>query len=126
MALAEGRYADARARLANYLEATGPDPDTLASLAVIETNLGNSAAAVAALNSARALVGDSSRRAELEAQIYARAGDAVATVAALRPLEAQGRLDRYALRADPAFVRIATEPAWVAFLSEAPSVVPTP
>ncbi len=48
MALAEGRYADARARLANYLEATGPDPDTLASLAVIETNLGNTAAAVAA------------------------------------------------------------------------------
>ena len=121
MALAEGRYADARARLANYLEATGPDPDTLASLAVIETNLGNSAAAVAALNSARALVGDSSRRAELEAQIYARAGDAVATVAALRPLEGQGRLDRYALRADPAFVRIATEPAWVAFLAEAPT-----
>lgn len=126
MALAEGRNADARARLANYLEQTGPDPDTLASLAVIETNLGNSDAAVAALNSARALVGDSLRRAELEAQIYARAGNAEATVAALRPLEGQGRLDRYALRADPAFIRIATEPAWVAFLAEAPAAKATP
>jgi hypothetical protein len=125
MALADGRSADARARLANYLEATGPDPDSLASLAVAETNLGNGAAAVAAVEAARALVGESWRRAELEAQIYARAGNAAATVAALRPLEGQGRLDRYALRADPAYLRIATDPAWVAFLSEAPSAPPT-
>jgi hypothetical protein len=126
MALAEGRNADARARLANYLEATGPDPDTLASLAVVETNLGNEAAAVAAVESARALVGETWRRAELEAQIYARAGNATATVGALRHLEGQGRLNRYALRADPAYLRIATDPAWIAFLSEAPSAVPTP
>lgn len=126
MALADGRNADARARLANYLEATGPDPDTLASLAVVETNLGNEAAAVAAVESARALVGETWRRAELEAQIYARAGNAAATVSALRPLEGQGRLNRYALRADPAYLRIATDPAWVAFLSEAPSAVTTP
>ncbi len=126
MALAEGRNADARARFANYLEATGPDPDTLASLAVAETNLGNTAAAVAAVESARALIGESWRRAELEAEIYARAGNAAATVAALRPLEGLGRLDRYALRADPAYLRIATDPAWVAFLSEAPSAATTP
>ncbi len=126
MALAEGRNADARARFANYLEATGPDPDTLASLAVAETNLGNTAAAVAAVESARALIGESWRRAELEAEIYARAGNAAATVAALRPLEGLGRLDRYALRADPAYLRIATDPAWIAFLSEAPSATTTP
>jgi hypothetical protein len=126
MALAEGRNADARARFAAYLEATGPDPDTLASLAVAETNLGDTAAAVAAVESARALIGESWRRAELEAEIYARAGDAAATVAALRPLEGLGRLDRYALRADPAYLRIAMDPAWVAFLAEAPSASPTP
>jgi hypothetical protein len=126
MALAEGRNADARARLAHYLEATGPDPETLASLAVVETNLGNTQAGIAAMESARALVGESWRRAALEAEIYARAGNAAATVAALRPLEGQGRLDREALRADPAFLRIATDPAWVAFLSETPSAAPTP
>ncbi|HEY1252502.1 MAG TPA: hypothetical protein VGH97_15075 [Thermoanaerobaculia bacterium] len=121
MALADGRNADARARLVHYLEATGPDPDALASLAVVETNLGNSAAAVAAVESARALVGESWRRAELEAEIYARAGNAPAAVAALRPLEGLGRLDRYVLRADPAYLPIATDPAWIAFLSEEPS-----
>jgi tetratricopeptide (TPR) repeat protein len=121
MALADGLNADARARLVHYLEATGPDPDTLASLAVVETNLGNAAAAVAAVESARALVGESWRRAELEAEIYARAGNAAAAVTALRPLEGLGRLDRYALRADPAYLRIATDPAWIAFLSETPS-----
>jgi hypothetical protein len=126
MALAEGRNADARARFANYLESTGPDPDSLASLAVAETNLGNTAAAVAAVESARALIGESWRRAELEAQIYARAGNASATVAALRPLEGLGQLDRYALRSDPAYLRIATDPAWIAFLSEAPSAAPAP
>ena len=126
MALAEGRNADARARFVNYLEATGPDPDTLASLAVAETNLGNTAAAVAAVESARSLIGESWRRAELEAEIYARAGNASATVAALRPLEGLGRLDRDALRADPAYLPIATDPAWVAFLSEMPSATRTP
>jgi hypothetical protein len=126
MALTEGRSADARARFVNYLEATGPDPDTLASLAVAETNLGNTEAAVAAVESARSLIGESWRRAELEAEIYARAGNASATVAALRPLEGLGRLDRDALRADPAYLRIATDPAWVAFLSETPSAAPTP
>jgi tetratricopeptide (TPR) repeat protein len=126
IALAEGRHADARALLENYLRATGPDPDTLATLAVVETNLGDTAAAVKAIESARALVGESWKKAELEAQVYARSGNAPATVAALRPLEGQGRLDRSALRADPAFLAIATAPQWVAFLAEPPSPPATP
>jgi hypothetical protein len=39
-------------------------------------------------------------------------------VAALRPLALAGRLDREALRSDPAYLPIATDPAWVRFLSE--------
>ncbi|MEP6993744.1 MAG: tetratricopeptide repeat protein [Acidobacteriota bacterium] len=126
IALAEGRYADARARLETYLQTTGPDPDTLATLAVVEANLGDPARAVQAIESARALVGESWKKAELEAQIYARSGNAAATVAALRPLEVQNRLDRSDLRADPVYLPIATAPAWVAFLNEPPAPRPTP
>ncbi len=126
IALAEGNNAEAAARLGAYLEATGPDPDTLATLAVIESNRGDSAAAVRAIESARALVGESWKKAELEAEVYSRSGNATAAVAALRPLEGQGRLDRSMLRADPTFLPIATDPAWVAFLNESPAPAPAP
>ncbi len=118
MALAEGRNADALERLRWYLREAGPDPDSLAALAVVQINLGNPDAAVAAIASARALVGEDWRKSELEAQIYARAGNAAAAVAALRPLDAQGKLDRSALRAEPPYLPIATDPAWVSFLNE--------
>ena len=118
IALAAGRNADARALLHRYLGDAGPDVESLAALAVAETNLGDTTAALAAIASARALVGEDWRKAELEARIQARAGNAASAVAALRPLEAQGRLDRSVLRAEPAYLPIATDPAWVAFLNE--------
>jgi tetratricopeptide (TPR) repeat protein len=118
MALAEGRGADARALLERYLRNAGPDPETLATLAVVQANAGDAEAAAHTIREARNLLPEGWRRSELEAQIYARAGDASATVAALRPLQSEGRLDRDALRADPAYVPIATDPVWVAFLTE--------
>jgi tetratricopeptide (TPR) repeat protein len=118
MALAEGRTAEARQLLERYLREAGPDPETLATLAVVQANAGEGDAAVRTIREARALLPEGWRRAELEAQIYARAGDASATVAALRPLQAEGRLDRDALRADPAYVPIAADPVWVGFLAE--------
>jgi tetratricopeptide (TPR) repeat protein len=118
MALAEGRNAEASDRLQWYLRAAGPDPDALATLAVAEINLGRTDDAVAAIAAARALIGEDWRKSELEAQIYARAGNGAAAVAALRPLEGQGKLDRAVLRAEPAYLPIATDPAWVAFLNE--------
>jgi hypothetical protein len=118
LALAEGRNAEALDRLQWYLQAAGPDPDALASLAVAEINLGRTEDAVSAIAAARALIGDDWRRSELEAQIYARAGNAAAAVAALRPLAGQGRLDRSVLRAEPAFLPIAADPVWVDFLNE--------
>ena len=118
IALSEGRNAEALERLQSYLRATGPDPESLATLAVIEINLGRADEAVSAIASARALIGEDWRKAELEAQIYARAGNAAAAVAALRPLERQGKLDRFALRAQPSYLPIAADPAWVAFLNE--------
>lgn len=126
MALEEGRYAEAEERLARYLSLTGPDPDALSLEAVVKTNLGKAPEALEAIRQARRLVGEGWRAAELEAQVHARASDAPGTVEALRTLEAQGLLDRAALRADPAYLPIATEPAWVAFLSEKPAVTPTP
>ena len=93
---------------------------------MVLANLGDTAGSVHAIESARALVGESWRKAELEAQIYARSGNASSAVAALRPLEAQGRLNRWSLRADPAYLSIAMEPAWVAFLNEEPSPPTTP
>jgi len=124
IALGERRDVDARAWLERYLTEAGPDPDTLATLAVIQTNLQDGAAAVAAIQSARTLVGPDGQRAELEAQVYARTGNAGAAVEALRPLAAEGRVDRAALRADPAYLPIATDDAWVAFLAETPAVPP--
>jgi len=121
MALAEGRYEEARRLLEAYVAAAGPDPDTLSALAVTQANQGDADAAARTIASARALIPEDTRRAELEAQVYARAGKAASAVAALRPLEARGRLDRFALRADPAYLPIATDPVWVAFLGESPS-----
>ncbi len=118
MALAEGRNAEARTLLTRYLREAGPDPDTLSTLAVVESNLGDTPAAVRAIHETRALLPEGWKRAELEAQIYARAGNAAAAIAALRPLAADGHLDRRALRSDPAYLAIATDPAWVAFLGE--------
>ncbi len=118
LSLAEGRNPEARDLLERYLREAGPDPESLATLAVVDANLGDSAAAVAAIREARALLPEGWRRAELEAQIFARAGDAPAAVAALRTLGAEGRIDRQALRADPAYVAIAADPVWVAFLGE--------
>ncbi len=118
IAIASQRYEDALALLQSYLRATCPDPDSLATLAVVQTNLGNSAAAVETIRAARGLVGESWRKVELEAQIYARSGDAAGAVAALRALEPEGKLDRASLRADPAYLPIATDPAWVSFLAE--------
>jgi hypothetical protein len=120
LALADGGNADALALLRRYLRDGGPDPETLATLAVVETNLGDTAAAVETIRSARALVGEDWRKSELEARIYARAGNAAATVAALRPFQAEARVDRSVLRADPAYLPIATDPVWVSFLAETP------
>ena len=118
MALAEGRNTEALDRLQWYLREAGPDPDALATLAVTEINLGRTEDAVSAIAAARALLGEDWRKSELEAQIYARSGNAAAAVAALRPLQGQGKLDRSVLRAEPAYVPIATDPVWVAFLNE--------
>jgi tetratricopeptide (TPR) repeat protein len=118
MALSDGRLAEARSLLQKYLREAGPDPDSLATLAVVETGLGDTAAAVATMQLARALVGENWKKAELEARIYARSGNAAAAVAALRPLESEGKLDRAVLRAEPAYLPIATDPAWVEFLAE--------
>ncbi len=122
MALADGQFERAEQQLARYLSLTGPDPDSLSLLAVVKTNLGKTAEALEAVSQARRLVGEGWRAAQLEAQVHARAGDALGTVSALRPLEAQGLLDRSLLRADPAYLPIATDPAWVSFLNEKPQL----
>ena len=124
--LSRGEFAAARSLLETYLREAGPDPDTLATLAVVLTNLGDAGAAVRSIEHARSMVPEAWRRAELEAQIHARSRDASATVAALKPLESEGRLDRSALRSDPAYLPIATDPVWVSFLSERPAVTATP
>ncbi|HEY7113962.1 MAG TPA: hypothetical protein VIA45_13605 [Thermoanaerobaculia bacterium] len=127
-ALTSGKNADALALLERYTAATGPDPDTLGLVAVVETNLGEARKALDALRQARELVGGGARGAELEARVRARAADGPGAVAALREVPS-GLLDREALRADPSFLPIATDPAWVAFLDEAPAAAgstPTP
>ena len=118
IALGRRRFEEARGLLEQYLARTGPDPDALSALAVAQTNLGQADAAVRTVDAAAALVPDGTRRAELRAQIHARTGDAAGTVASLRSLESSGVLDRAALRADPAYLSIATDPAWVSFLAE--------
>ncbi len=118
LAAEQRRLPEAERRISEYLAAAGPDPESLSLEAVIKTDLGKTAEAVEAIAEARRLVGGGEQGAELEAQIRARARDAPGAVAALRPLVRQGRLDRDALRADPAYLPIATDPAWVNFLNE--------
>ena len=118
LAAEQGRLPEAERQIAGYLAATGPDPEALSLEAVIKTDLGKTAEALQAITEARRLVGTATRGAELEAQIRARARDAGGAVAALRPLTREGRLDRSALRADPAYLPIATDPVWVGFLNE--------
>ncbi len=118
LAAARGLLPEAERQIAGYLAAAGPDPDALSLEAVIKTDLGKSADALQAIVEARHLAGSGTRGAELEAQIRARAGDAAGAIAALRPLTKEGRLDRFVLRSDPAYLPIATDPAWVKFLSE--------
>ncbi|HYK41261.1 MAG TPA: hypothetical protein VE007_02655 [Thermoanaerobaculia bacterium] len=121
---AAGRFAEAEPLLVRYIAAAGPDPESLSLLSVAQTNLGKSAEAVASISRARELVGDAWRSDEIEARVRARAGDAPGCVAALRAMEGRGtRVDRSVLRADPAYLPIATDPAWVAFLNEKSSVV---
>jgi tetratricopeptide (TPR) repeat protein len=119
IALSRGQADEARRLLERYVEATGPDPDALAALAVAQTNLGRTEDAVHSVDAAAALVPEGPRRGELRAQIHARTGDAAGAVASLRPLAESGAVDRAALRADPAYLPIATDPAWVGFLNEA-------
>lgn len=119
MEVAAGRFAEAEALLARYFRLAGPDPDALALFAVVQTNLGRRADALRAIREAGALLGGEGwREGELEAQLSARAGDAAGCVAALRRLEEKGAIDRSRLRADPAYLPIATDPLWVAFLNE--------
>jgi tetratricopeptide (TPR) repeat protein len=118
LALAQGEPAEARDQLRRYLDATGPDPDTLSALAVAEASLGESGKAVESVEGARALLPDRWKALGLQAQVYARAGDAAKTVETLRELEREGPLDREILRSDPVYLPIATEPVWVAFLAE--------
>ncbi len=120
LALAEGRSAEARERLARYVATAGPDPDSLSALAVAEANVGESGSAVKSVEEARGLVSDRWGGVGLQARLYAKAGDARRTVEALRTLESEGPLDRESLRSDPAYLGIATDPIWIAFLNETP------
>jgi hypothetical protein len=122
---AAGRNADAERNLRRYIEAAGPDPESLSLEAVLLTNLGKSAESLRSLQQARWLLGDAWRAAELEAQVRGRAGDAAGAVAVLRTLDAQGLANRSELRADPNYLPIATDPAWIAFINEG-SVPATP
>src|SRR5262249_45698669 len=122
----EQKYGPALAKLERYIALAGPDPEVLTLLAVLRTNLGKAPEGVEAVREARDLVGQGWRGAELEAQVRARAGDAAGAVAALRALEPERRLDRPALRADPAYLGIATDPEWVSFLNERPTKTSTP
>jgi Flp pilus assembly protein TadD len=115
---ANGLYEDAERNLERYIALAGPDPESLSFSAVLQANLGRSADSLRSLEQARTLVGDAWRAAELEAQVRARAGDAPGAVPALRSLDAQGFVNRASLRADPNYLSIATDPAWVAFINE--------
>jgi len=120
LALAEGDSAEARRHLRSYLEAAGPDPDTLSALAVAEANLGAGGKAVESVEAARALQPERREALGLQAQVYARAGNAAKTVETLREIERGNPLDRETLRADPVYLPIATDPVWVSFLAERP------
>ena len=118
LALEAGRLAEAERDISSYMAAAGPDPDALSLQAVVKTNLGKPAEAVEAIAEARRLVGGGPKGAELEARIRARASDAAGAVSALRPLTEKGLSNRDELRRDPAYLPIATDPAWVSFLNE--------
>jgi hypothetical protein len=124
--LSEGKSAGARTQIERYLKDTGPDPDSLSILAVADTNLGQPRKALDAVREAQELLGGGTRAAVLEARVRARAHDAAGAVEALRRQEPEGELDREALRADPAYLPIATEPAWVAFVNEVPAAPASP
>ncbi|HEV8611701.1 MAG TPA: hypothetical protein VGS98_16725 [Thermoanaerobaculia bacterium] len=126
IALSEGDAAAARDLLRQYLGEAGPDPDAFSALAVAEANLGDKAEAVASVEHAQLLLADRWKGLRLQSEVYARAGDAKKTVATLRALESDGPVDREALRSDPAYLPIATDPAWVAFLAETPTPTPGP
>ena len=126
LSLSDGDNAAARLYLKRYFDAAGPDPDSLQLAAIVETNLGDTAAALKAVSAAQQLVAAPERSAELEARVHARAADAAGAVAALRPLAREGLVDRAVLRADPAYLPIATAPAWVTFLNERPGPLATP
>ena len=83
-----------------------------------EANLGEGGKAVESVEGARALLPERWRALGLQAQVYARAGDAAKAIETLRELEREGPLDREALRSDPLYLPIATDPLWVAFLGE--------
>lgn len=124
--LAEGEPGEARERLRAYLSETGPDPDALSALGVAEANVGEGDAAVRSVEEAQTLMAERWKGLRLQSQIYARAGEARKAVEALRALESGGTVDRESLRSDPAYLPIATDPAWVSFLSETPVPAPTP
>ena len=125
-ALAQGNSAEARNRLETYVAEAGPDPDSLSALAVAQANEGESERAVESVEQARVLMADRWKGVRLQSQVYARAGNGAKTVETLRILESEGGLDRESLRSDPAYMPIATDPAWVAFLSETPAAARTP
>jgi tetratricopeptide (TPR) repeat protein len=118
MDLEADRFAEAEQRIASYLLAAGPDPDTLALAAVIQANLGKQREAVESIAAARRLLGPGPKAAELEAKIRARASDAAGAVAALRPLVEKKTITRETLRSDPSYLPIAAAPEWVKFLNE--------
>ncbi|HEY6065113.1 MAG TPA: tetratricopeptide repeat protein, partial [Thermoanaerobaculia bacterium] len=121
IALSAGEAGEARDFLQRYLRMAGPDPDALTALAVAEANLGEKSASVTSVEDARLLLADRWNGLRLQSEVYARAGDAKKTVATLRALESDGPLDREALRSDPAYLPIATDPEWIAFLAENPA-----
>jgi tetratricopeptide (TPR) repeat protein len=118
IAAEEKNLPEAERQIARYLGEAGPDPDSLSLQAVILANQGKANEAVRAITEARRLVGEGARGAELEARIRAKAADAAGAVAALRPLAKEGLAHRDALRKDPAYLPIATDPVWVQFLNE--------
>ncbi|HEY3170902.1 MAG TPA: hypothetical protein VGK08_07840, partial [Thermoanaerobaculia bacterium] len=113
-------------RLRWYLAEAGPDPDALSALAVAEANLGEKGRAIESVEQARLLMADRWKGLRLQAQVYAGAGNAEKAVETLRALDRDGLLDREALRSDPAYLPIATDSAWVAFLAETPAPRATP
>ncbi|MDQ5857735.1 MAG: hypothetical protein M3542_05600, partial [Acidobacteriota bacterium] len=104
LALAEGDSVEASNRLRKYLDAAGPDPDTLSALAVADANLGRSGEAVRSVEGARSLLPEGWKSLGLQAQVYARAGDATRTVDTLREIEREEPLDRESLRSDPLYL----------------------